>query len=143
MSENEELSNPTDVDSTLDIVEDTMDRFLSAATVEAVFGLPIEHGENLIIPAAEVLSLAGFGVGFGSGTGEPSGEQQAASSGSGGGGGGGGRVFSRPVAVIVASPTYVRVKPVVDVTKIVMAWLTAFAFVFATMARMKRGQIDS
>jgi len=143
MSENEELSTPTDMDSTLDIVEDTMDRFLSAATVEAVFGLPIEHGENLIIPAAEVLSFAGFGVGFGSGTGEPSGEQQAASSGSGGGGGGGGRVFSRPVAVIVASPTHVRVKPVVDVTKIVMAWFTAFAFVFATMARMNRGRIDS
>jgi len=120
-------------------VEDTMEQFLSAANVNAVYGMPIEQGDQLIIPSAEVLSIAGFGMGYGSGS-DASGETP--SSGEGGGGGGGGRVLSRPVAVIVATNNQVQIKPVIDLTKVILAWITALGFLFATMMRMRRGDIE-
>jgi uncharacterized spore protein YtfJ len=66
-------------------------------------------------------------------------DENAGGFGNGGGGGGGGRIFSRPVAVIVASPQGVEVKPVLDTTKIALAAVTAFGFMFSMMARMRRG----
>ena len=109
-----------------------MDKFLSAANIEAVYGPPLREGENTIIPAAEVLSIAGFGLGAGSGS-DGTGENEN----TGGGGGGGGRVLSRPVAAIVISPAGVRVEPIVDVTKIVLATFTTLGFMVATLARMQ------
>jgi uncharacterized spore protein YtfJ len=53
------------------------------------------------------------------------------------GGGGGGNIFSRPVAVIVAGPEGVRVTPVFDTTKIILAGLTALGFMFSTLLRMR------
>jgi hypothetical protein len=47
-------------------------------------------------------------------------------------------VFSRPVAVIIASPEGVRVEPVVDVTKIALAALTAAGFMVGMLLRMNR-----
>jgi uncharacterized spore protein YtfJ len=121
-------------------IEDTLDTFLSAATVEAVYGEPVEHEGSLIIPMAEVLSGVGFGMGYGYGkTANGEEEEQESNSnniGSGGGGGGGGRVLSRPVGVIIASQEGVRVEPVVDVTKIALAALTAAGFMTAMMMRM-------
>ena len=119
--------------SAVDTVQTTMDKFLSAANVEAVYGSPIREGENIVIPTAEVLSFAGFGLGSGSGSQGP-GEDE--NTGSGGGGGGGGRVLSRPVAAIVISPSGVRVEPIVDVTKIVLAAFTTAGFMIAMIARM-------
>jgi uncharacterized spore protein YtfJ len=113
---------------------ETMALFLSAANVSAVYGEPIEHGENLIIPAAEILSFSGFGSGYG-GSNEP--KDQAG----GGGGGGGGRIFSRPVAVIVAGTKGVEVQPVFDITKVALAGITAFGFMLATLARMRRRKL--
>src|SRR5262245_63726878 len=83
-------------------VQNTLDKFLTAANVEAVYGPPISQGENVVIPAAEVLSLVGFGLGSGGGSQGTSDSPTAR--GSGGGGGGGGRVLSRPVAAIILSP---------------------------------------
>jgi uncharacterized spore protein YtfJ len=117
----------------LNTVQTTLDKFLSAANVEAVYGPPIEQGENVVIPAAEVLSIVGFGLGLGGGS------QNAAepeNTGSGGGGGGGGRVLARPVAAIILSPTGVRIEPIVDVTKIVLAVFTTLGFMVAMLARM-------
>ena len=51
----------------VDTIQTTMDKFLSAASVEAVYGPPIREGETIVIPTAEVLSVAGFGLGAGSG----------------------------------------------------------------------------
>ncbi len=113
----------------LEAVEQTLDTFLSAASVDKVYGEPIEKGDTLILPAAEIVAGMGFGLGSGAG-GDPK------SGGSGSGGGGGGRVFSRPVAVIIASPDGVRVEPVVDVTKIALAAFTAGAFMLGMMARL-------
>jgi uncharacterized spore protein YtfJ len=119
----------------LDTIQTTMDTFLSAANIEAVYGTPISQGENIVIPAAEVLSIAGFGLGSGGGS---RGSADPERTGSGGGGGGGGRVLARPVAAIVISPTGVRVEPIVDVTKIGLAVLTTIGFMVGMLTRMNR-----
>lgn len=126
----------------LDIVQDTLGEFLQSASVDAVYGTPIQDGDTLIIPAAEVLTVMGFGVGSGRGTGyskeTDSDEEQSdeMSEGSGSGGGGGGRVLARPAAVIISTPEGVRVEPVVDVTKLGLAALTAAGFMVGMLLRM-------
>ena len=117
----------------LNTIQTTMDIFLSAADVEAVYGPPVSQGENIVIPAAEVLSIAGFGLGSGSGS---AGSADPEKGGSGGGGGGGGRVLARPVAAIVISPRGVRIEPIVDVTKIAVAVFTTLGFMAAMLNRM-------
>lgn len=131
------IQEPEDMEAAIHTVDDTMQYFLSAGSVDAVYGVPVQQGDQMIIPAAEVLSIAGFGVGSGYGSSGDSEDQ-----GGGSGGGGGGRVFSRPVAVIIAGPEGVRVKPVLDVTKVVLAWITALGFMLAMVARMRSGKID-
>jgi uncharacterized spore protein YtfJ len=132
----EELEFST-IDPSYDVVESTLDTFLAAASVDSVYGEPVQYGETLVIPAAEVVSFLGFGVGAGSGGGPSDDEGGGGSGGGGSGGGGGGRIFSRPVAVVIATPTGVRVEPVVDVTKIALAVWTALAFMFGMMLRMR------
>ena len=121
--------------SPVNAIQTTMEQFLSAASVEAVYQPPVHEGEHTIIPAAEVLSVAGFGLGSGSGS-QDLDEPEKPVAGEGGGGGGGGRVFSRPVAAIVISPSGVRVEPIVDVTKIVLAVFTTLGFMTAMLTRM-------
>ncbi len=126
----------------LDIIQDTLGEFLQSASVDAVYGTPIQDGDTLIIPAAEVLTVMGFGVGSGRGTGyskETDSEEEQSdevSEGSGSGGGGGGRVLARPAAVIISTPEGVRVEPVVDVTKLGLAALTAAGFMVGMLLRM-------
>jgi uncharacterized spore protein YtfJ len=93
----------------------------------------------------------GFGLGYGFGYApksetsedEPSESAESqeseaqATSGGGSGGGGGGTGFSRPVAVIIASPQGVRVEPVFDITKVILAALTAVGFMIGMVARMR------
>lgn len=124
-------------ESTAHPVENTLEQFLSAADVTAVYGEPIQHGETLIIPAAEVVAGMGFGIGYGGGE-APEEEGKPPASGGGGGGGGGGKVVSRPVAVIIADTNGVRVEPIVDPTKIVLALFTTLGFMFAMVSRMSR-----
>jgi uncharacterized spore protein YtfJ len=149
---NDEIKPPDDTDvtssaETLDVIELTMDKFLDAADVSAVYGEPIQHGDTIIIPCAEVLSGMGFGMGFGVSSHDSSDEEEGETKRDGGnsanrnegvGGGGGGRVFSRPVAVIVASPEGVRIEPVFDRTKIALAVLTTAGFMFGMFSRMMR-----
>jgi len=120
----------------LNTVQNTLDKFLTAANVEAVYGSPVSQGENVVIPAAEVLSVVGFGIGVGGGQSSSSTETTG-----GGGGGGGGRVLARPVAAIIMSPTGVRVEPIVDVTKIVLAVFTTFGFMAAMFTRMNKRRL--
>jgi uncharacterized spore protein YtfJ len=60
--------------------------------------------------------------------------------GGGSGGGGGGRVLSRPVAIIVSSPEGVYIEPVIDVTKIALAALTAAGFMVGMVTKMLRSR---
>jgi uncharacterized spore protein YtfJ len=130
------MVNPAELTSAVDSVQQTMSQFLDTANVSVVYGKPVKNGETQIIPSAEVLTVMGFGAGYGSGTNVENGEQNG---GSGGGGGGGGRVLSRPVAVVIASPSGVTIEPVVDVTKIALAALTAAGFMMGMLFKMARG----
>jgi uncharacterized spore protein YtfJ len=112
-------------------IKDTLAHFLATADVATVYGQPVRKGDTLIIPAAEVLS----GLGFGVSQGEVNRKETKPTHWSGGGGGG--RTFSRPVAVIVASPEGVRVTPIFDTTKIILAGFTALGFMFGTLMRMR------
>lgn len=130
----DEMKENPPVEAGLEMYQDTMEEFLAAADVRVVYGEPIQHDDTMIIPTAEVLCGLGFGVGSGSGTSTDNPDKPA--QGSGSGGGGGGRILSRPVAVVVASPEGVRVEPVVDITKIALAGLTALGFMVGMMFRM-------
>ena len=116
---------------TVDNLQATMDKFLDSANVNAVFARPVRQGETTIINCSEVVAVLGFGVGEGGG-----GDKD--STGHGSGGGGGGRIFSRPVAAIIASPDGVIIQPIMDPTKIAIAALTTLGFMFAMMGRMRR-----
>jgi uncharacterized spore protein YtfJ len=134
-----------DLHQTLDDINSTMKSFLETASVDRVYGAPIEVGTMKIIPAAENLVIMGFGAGAGYGsadfeaTEEKSSPGEGTGEGGGGGGGGGGRTLSRPVAVIIATPEGVRVEPVADRTKVIMAAITAAGFVAGMFLRMSRG----
>jgi uncharacterized spore protein YtfJ len=125
-------------DSSLDTIEELMESLHAAASVESVYGAPIKQRDTLIIPAAEIVTVGGFGLGQGFGGPESEGESVG---GAGGGGGGGGRSFARPVAVIVVSPEGVRVEPIFDLTKIALAGITFAAFAVGMLARL--GQAES
>ncbi len=113
-----------------------MERLLATADVAKVYAPPVTHGDRLLIPAAEVVAVAGFGMGSGSGwAGERAGQPRR---GGGGGGGGGGSSLARSVAVIVSSPEGVEVRPVLDFTKIALAALTAAGFVWAAWRGMAK-----
>ncbi len=129
-------ANSVEMTAAIDIMQETMDKFLNAAKVTAVYGRPIKNGDTLIIPTAEVLSGMGFGIGVG--TSPRTDDNEGTEPGGGVGGGGGGRVLSRPVAVVIASPEGVRVEPVVDTTKIALAALTAAGFMMGMLVRMMR-----
>jgi len=124
-----EISDPGQA---IDMVQETLETFLETADVNKVYAEAVEHEGAVIIPAAEVVAGMGFGAAYGAGN-------LRDEDGSGGGGGGGGKTFARPVAVIIADKNGVRVEPVIDPTKIVLTALTAFGFIFGTIARMRRG----
>ena len=121
-----------DAGQAIDMIQETMETFIETADVSRVYGEPVVHEDAMIIPAAEVVAGLGFGAGYGAGGPDDVG-------GSGGGGGGGGKTFSRPVAVVIADKHGVRVEPVVDPTKIALTFFTALGFIFATVAKMRRG----
>jgi uncharacterized spore protein YtfJ len=129
---------PAEVNFSADTLQATMDKFLATANVDAVFAHPIRHGDTTIINCAEIVAGLGFGVGEGGGTG---GEGEHKGEGHGSGGGGGGRTFSRPVAAIVADANGVSIQPIVDVTKLGLAGVTAFGFMLYTLMRMTRGRL--
>ena len=114
---------------------EALDRLLASADSSKVFGQPVTSGQYTVITACEVASGGGFGSGMGFGqprarrgeaSEEPSTSAGTAPEGAGGGGGGGGGSMGRPVAAIIVTPDGVEVKPVLDVTKVALAALTAF-----------------
>jgi uncharacterized spore protein YtfJ len=84
---------------------------LMNVSAERVYREPVRVGETVVIPAAAVQFAGGFGFG--------------SDNANNGGGGGGGWNDGRPVAVIEAGPNGVRVKPVVDITRIGLTLVAA------------------
>jgi uncharacterized spore protein YtfJ len=134
----EETVIASDPGKAVDTVENTMERLFAGANVKNVYGRPVQHGDTTIIPAAEVTVAGGFAVGMGVGISPKGMEGQQESEGSGSAGGGGGTTFARPVAVVIVSPEGVRVEPVIDLTKIGLAVITAWGFMISQIVRMRR-----
>jgi len=91
-------------------VELGLDRLMNVSA-DRVYREPVHLGDTVVIPAASITRAGGFGFGI----------DQAEN----GGGGGGGWSDARPVAVIEAGPDGVRVKPVVDFTRIGLTVIAA------------------
>jgi uncharacterized spore protein YtfJ len=135
---------------------DLLDKLIATARPNAVFGQPVTVGEYTVITATEVSCSLGVGLGGGGGEAKeppaaeiangpeaadeikprPEVKPTSPASGYGFGGGGGGLSTARPVAAISIGPNGVRVEPVVDVTKIGLAFFTtlgAMALLFSKM----------
>ena len=111
-------------------VEQVMSQMVNTARVHAVFGQPVERGDTIVIPCSEV--TIGLGLGSGSGPIDEKGNQV------GGGSGAGGGARGRPIAAIIVSTEGVRVEPIMDMTKIVLAAFTTGAFLLFWLGRLSR-----
>ena len=134
----EELSKPQNPAQAVKTIENTMERLFASANVKNVYGRPIQQGDTTIIPVAEITVSGGFGVGVGFGDDPDPDEQKQMREAGGSGGGGGGTTLARPVAVVIVSPDGVRVEPVIDLTKIGLAVITAWGFMIAQIVKMRR-----
>ena len=127
---------------------DTLEKLFSLAQPGGVYSQPVQAQGQTVITASEVVIGMGFGYGIGQGSGPAKPEGSAAphasadstaqAGGAGGGGGGGGWTLGRPVAIIAVNANGVEVKPVVDVTKLGIAALTAFGAMALMSRRMRR-----
>ena len=127
-----------------------MDRFMSVARADAVYSEPLTVGSNTIIQAAEVAAIGGYGFGEGSSGIDPTAENRSDVAnetpvGQGQGGGGGGYFVGRPVATIIIENDQVRVEPIIDFTKVGLAFFTmlgSFLFMVSRMSRTGGGKQD-
>jgi uncharacterized spore protein YtfJ len=127
-------------------------KLFDVAQPGSVYAEPVAAGDRTVITASEVSVGMGFGLGIGGGEGrggqkketnedEPvvdEAEYEGEGSGLGGGGGGGGASLARPVAVISVGPEGVQVEPVVDPTKIAIAFFTTLGTMFFMLSRMRK-----
>lgn len=116
-----------------------INKLITIAQPDSAFSQPVMAGEYTIITASEVSAAMGIGFALGGGSGgapstDPAAPGTQSGEGSGGGGGGGGGAMARPVATISIGPDGVTVEPIVDVTKIAIAFFTTIG----TMALMFR-----
>jgi uncharacterized spore protein YtfJ len=122
-----------------------MEKLAESARPEAVFSQPVEMGGKKVITASEISLGLGFGFGFGTGPRfltnlDDSPAELEEETGMGSGGGGGGGAGARPVAVITLEGDQVTVQPILDLTKITLAFLTLLGSIFLLGSRMKRGK---
>lgn len=133
---------------------DLLEKLIATARPNAVFGQPVIGGDYTVISVAEV--SCGMGVGFGSSAdsdlakpvaeeitieGETKAESAPIINDYNVGGGGGGFSTARPVAAISIGPDGVHVEPVVDVTKMGLAFFTtlgAMALMFSKMQQASK-----
>jgi len=122
---------------------DILGKLFEVAEPARTFSKPVKAGEYTIITASEayVAMGAAFGVGIGTEKTNENAEEQTPSTNEadgGGGGGGGGVGVGRPVAAISVGPDGVRVEPVVDATKIALAFFTMLGSMLFMLGRMRR-----
>ena len=125
-----------------------VEKLFAVAQPGAVFSEPVTVGENTVITAAEVKVGMGFGYGAGFGSSAELDEDEAAGAeepedeeegmGYGGGGGGGGVSGGRPIAVINIRPEGVEVEPIVDITKVMLAFFTTLGRMFFMLGKMRK-----
>jgi uncharacterized spore protein YtfJ len=107
------MSDVSSVEPHRSIAEGVAESLSNIVDVSAqrVYSEPVQVGERIVIPAATIESAGGFGFG---------GDTM-----NNGGGGGGGWGNGRPVAIIEAGPEGVRIKPVLDFTKLALTLVAA------------------
>ena len=120
MSEDLSLGSATGEERIRATMSSGLDRLMSVSA-DRVFAEPVRIGERVVIPAASIEFSGGFGFG--------------GDTNSNGGGGGGGHQAGRPVAIIEAGPDGVRVKPVVDFTRVGLTLVAAALTVWRTTRR--------
>jgi uncharacterized spore protein YtfJ len=116
-----------------------LEKLIAAGRADAIFSPPVESGEYKVITVAE--ARIGMGYGFGGGGGvddKERGGESPPNAAYGVGGGGGGASMARPVAIVEIGPNGARVEPIVDPTKIVLAFLSMLITVFSMGARMRK-----
>ncbi len=113
-------------------------RLFEVVQPSSVFGSPVQVGERTVITASETWVSMGFGFGFGGCQAVPPEEADDPDENVGGGGGGGGYAGSRAVAVISVGPKGVSVEPIIDVTKLGLAFLAVFTAFFAAMVKLRK-----
>ena len=129
--------------------KELMEKLIAVAQPGAVYSEPITSGDYTLITASEVSVGMGFGQGLGGGSGTELAEgeemsldeaegQMGEASGFGSGGGGGGFSMGRPVAAISIGPSGVQVEPVIDVTKLGLAFITAAGAMLMLLGKMRR-----
>jgi len=92
---------------------------LGSPSAEDVYGPVTKVGGKVVIPVSAIERGGGFGFGGGGGSDEQNNE------GGGVGAGGGGASNARPVAVIEVDASGVRVRPILDYTRITLAAIAA------------------
>src|SRR5438876_6248377 len=105
-----------------------LNQLVTTARADTVFGQPVDRGDTTVIPCSEI--AVGMGMGSGSGPVDEKGNP------TGGGSGGGGGARGRPVAAISITKEGVRVEPIFDLTRIVLASLTTGAFMLFWVGRL-------
>lgn len=108
-------------------IEDMRDR----ASVNAVYGEPVEVNEKTIIPVADI--KYGFGLGYGEGPAKEAEPDEPTEAGQGGGAGGG--IAARPVAVLEITDEGVTVKAVIDEGRIALAGILTAAWISFWVAK--------
>jgi uncharacterized spore protein YtfJ len=124
-----------------------VEKLFEVAQPGAVFGEPITVEGQTVITASEVSAggFVGYALGSGSGTAcqeEKESEDECQVDGDevsfGGGAGVGGGSMGRPVAAITIGPEGVKVEPIVDGTKIALAFFTTIGSMFMMLLRMRK-----
>jgi len=113
-------------------------RLFDVTQPRAIFSEPVSNGPYTVITASEVTVAMGAGYGGGGGVGAKGEVGERGDSGFGGGGGGGGTAMARPVATIIIEPDGVRVEPIMDPTKIAIAFFTTFISIVMTLSRLRK-----
>lgn len=117
----------------------TLDKLFAVTQPGAVYSQPVQAEGQTIITLNEVTVAMGYGFGVGEGSGTDKEKENAPEQGgAGGGGGGGGFSAGRPVAVLSVDANGVKIKPIVDVTKLSIAFFTAFGAMAFMIARMNQ-----
>jgi uncharacterized spore protein YtfJ len=128
----------------VDDAKEFLQKIVNIAKPDHVFSAPVTAGDKTVITASETFAALGFGYGSGGSeseniSAEPGEDANAAHKvDSGGGGGGGGTILNRPVAAIAVGPDGIEVQPIIDPTKIVIAFFTAMITILTFMSRMKQ-----
>lgn len=110
-------------------ITDGLNEIMGGLNASAVFGVEEIEGRHFVTAAA---IERGGGFGFGAGAGS---DEDTTQVGSGGGGGGGGSAQARPVAIIEITPDAVKIRPVLDFTRVGLTVLISAITVWRLVSR--------